>query len=293
MSLPSKYLLPAFFLVLFLGTMILGPILYFGVGIVIHIPFHRAMDRAILISAVAALGLAWSRLPIGKLWAWNGDAWKHLLLGYVMAAVTAQAIIGADLALSGFTSAHLTPHQAINRVFVALVAALLVPPLEETIFRGFLQTELIERIGWRAGWIVTATIFMLVHFFKVPTDLDHQPVHIWSGVPGLAAAFLPIIHGDFLCERGLNLFLIGLILGGIFLRSSTLWVNAGLHSGLILAVLLFSGFTRPVDPPYVSFFGGDILSNPITSVAFILLGLWLWRFYRHPSILPETGENAP
>ena len=152
---------------------------------------------------------------------------------------------------------------------------------------------MIERIGWRAAWIGTAVIFMLVHFFKASPDLDHQPVYLWSGITGLHSAFLPIIHGEFLNGKGLNLFLLGLILGGLFLRAGNLWVNAGLHSGLILAVLLFSGFTRPVDPPYVAHFGGDILSNPITSVVLVLLGLWIWRFYRHPSDVPENGENAP
>ena len=108
MAFPSKYVLPVFFLIVFVGPIILGPILYYGVGLIVHIPFHRAMDRALLISAIAALGLAWSRLSFKTLWPWNSDAWKQLLLGYVMAAVTAQAIIGFDLAFSGFTSAHLT-----------------------------------------------------------------------------------------------------------------------------------------------------------------------------------------
>ena len=293
MSLPSRYLLPAFFLVLFLGAMVLGPALYYGVNLFMPLPFHRAMDRALLISAVAALGLAWSRLPLGKLWRWNGDAWKQLLLGYVIAAVTAQAIIGFDLAFCGFTRTLLSTTEFADRLLLALIAALLVPLLEETIFRGFLQSELIERIGWCAGWIVTAIVFMLAHFLKISTDLDRQEVHIWSGITAVGSAFLPVIHGDFLCGRGLNLFLLGLILGGTFLRAGTLWLNAGLHSGLILAVLLFSGFTRPVQPPRIEWLGGDILSNPITSVVFVLLGLWLWRFYRHPSILPETGDAAP
>ena len=273
--------------------MILGPILYYGVGVVIHIPFHQAMDRALLIAAVASLGLAWSRLRLEKLWPLNGETWKHLLLGYIMAAVTAQAIIGFDLAFSGFSSTHPSTSQVLTRILVAGVAAMLVPLLEETVFRGFLQGELSEGLGWRAGWIGTAAIFALSHFLKIPHDVDQQPVYPWSGVTAVGSAFLPVIHGEFICGKGLNLFLLGLILGGIVLRADTLWVNAGLHSGLILAVLLFSGLTRPMEPPRVAYLGGDILSNPITSVVFVLLGLWLWRFYRHPSILPETGESAP
>jgi membrane protease YdiL (CAAX protease family) len=295
MPLPGKYILPVFFLTLFLGAMILGPLLYFGVAVAWPIPFHRAMDRALLISAVAALGLFWSRIPLAKLWPWNGDAWKQLLLGYFIAAVSIQAMMGFNLALSGFASAHLSESKAWGRVLLAVVAALLAPPLEETVFRGFIQRELVRGLGWRAGWVLAAVIFMMAHFLKIPVELDHQPVHLWSGATALGAAFSQFGH-DLLrpenIRKAVNLFLIGLILGGIFLRSGSLWMNAGLHSGWIFGLLLFTGLTRPVEPPYVSLFGGDILSSLSTTLVLLLLGLWLWRFYRHPSGSPASGENA-
>jgi membrane protease YdiL (CAAX protease family) len=292
-GLPSKSVLIFYFLALFLGAMVLGPLLYFGVGLVIPLPFHRAMDRAILISAVAALVLFRSRLPLRKLWPLNRDVWKPLLLGYGIAAVSIQTMIGANLALSGFTSAHLSGGEAAERVLIATIAAILGPLLEETVFRGFIQRELVSCLRPPAGLVVASAIFMLAHFIKVPVELNAQPVHLWSGPSALGAAFLPVLQGAFLCGRGLNLFLIGLILGGIFLRSGSLWMNAGLHSGWILGLLLFSGFTRPVEPPYVSYFGGDILSSLSTTLVLVLLALWIWRFYRHPSDSPGNGENAP
>jgi membrane protease YdiL (CAAX protease family) len=292
MALPGKYILLIFFLTLFLGAMILGPLLFFSLAGAWPIPFHRAMDRALLISAVAALGLFWSRIPLAKLWPWNGEAWKQLLLGYLIAAVSIQAMIGLDLAFAGFTSAHLSGSKVAGRVLLAVVAALFVPPLEETVFRGFIQRELIQRLGWRWGWVLAAAIFMLAHFLKIPVELDRQPVHLWSGATAMGAAFLPVVHGEFLCGRGLNLFLIGLILGGIFLRSGSLWMNAGLHSGWIFGLLLFTGFTRPVEAPYISYFSSDILSSLLTTLVLLLLGLWLGRFYRHPCDSPASGANA-
>jgi len=326
MALPGKYILPVFFLTLFLGAMILGPLLYFGLAVVWPIPFHRAMDRAMLISAVAALGLFWSRIPLEKLWPCNSDAWKQLLLGYFIAAVSIQAMIGAYLALARFESAHLSVDKVVGRVALALVAALLVPPLEETVFRGFLQRELVKGLGWCAGWLITAVIFMLAHFLKIPVELDHEPVHLWSGVTALGAAFADFGHEFSQLEnvcKAINLSIIGLILGGVFLRAGTLWLNAGLHSGWIFGLLMFTGLTRPnhfeesiidmlpgslvkthtvdsYDSPLTrltDLLGGDILSSPATTLVLILTGLWLWRFYRHPSISPEpacgTGPNAP
>lgn len=298
MRLPSKYVLPVFFLVLFVGAMILGPLLYWGLGLVWSIPFHRAMDRALLISAVAALGLFWSRIHFRELWPWNRTEGLRLLLGYVIAAVSAQAIIGFGYALCGFTDAHLSAHEAQGRIIMAVVAALLIPPLEETVFRGFIQGELVRSLGRSWGLVLAALIFMLAHFIKVdPAEFDHQPVHLWSGVTAVMAAFHPVAQGDFLSGKGINLFLLGLVLGGFYLRSGSLWLSAGLHSGLILMLLLFSGFMHPMEPPRVAYFGGDILSNPVTTLVLVLLALWLWRFYRHPSDSPEPahgiGSNAP
>jgi membrane protease YdiL (CAAX protease family) len=204
-------------------------------------------------------------------------------------------MIGFNLALSGFTSAHLSTGHAWRRVLLALVAALLAPPLEETVFRGFVQRELVAGLGWRGGLVLGAMVFMLAHFLKIPVELDHEPVHLWSGATALGAAFANFGRDLFLPQnlgKEVNLLLIGLILGGIFLRSGSLWMNAGLHSGWIFGLLLFTGFTRPVEPPYVDGFGGDILSSLSTTVVLLLLGIWIWRFYRHPSIMPESGRGT-
>lgn len=318
---PGKFVLPVFFLTLLVGAMVLGPVLYFAMETVWPIPFHRAMDRALLISALGTLGLFWPRISWRTLWPWNGSAWKQLLLGLFIAAVSMQAMIGAHLALAGFSSAHLDAGAAWGRVLLAVVAALLAAPLEETLFRGFLQRELVQGLGCRAGWLLAAAIYMLAHFLKVPVELDHEPVHWWSGATALGAAFSQLGHGFLVVGnlgKALNLFLVGLILGGVFLRAGSLWLNAGLHGGCIFGLLIFTGFTRPhtleysivdalpggpeqsrtviidepTNPRFTEHFGNDILSSPATTVVLVLVGLWIWRFYRHPSVLPDSGANA-
>jgi len=293
LTIKPGFVLPVFFLIVFLGAMALGPVLYWGLSWIAPIPFHRAMDRGLLLSALAAVGLFGGRIPLGQLWPWTGEAWKQVLLGLFIAAVSAQAMIGFKAAVDGFALAPCDGKAVAYRILLAVVAAIFAAPIEETVFRGFLQRELIERLGWCAGWIVAAAIFMLAHFVKIPVELDAQPVAGWSGVTAMGAAFQALAEGGLLSGKALNLFLLGLILGGVYLRSGSLWVNAGLHGGLILVQLLYSGLVLPAPRHDFIFGGGDIVSSPITSLVFILLGLWLWLFYRHPSILPETGENAP
>src|ERR1700677_3570030 len=293
MALPGKFVLPVFFATLVLGAMVLGPLLYFALQDVFPVPFHRAMDRALLISAVVCVGLFWSRFPLSGLWPWGRDGWLQWLLGLFIAAVVVQAMLGANLALSGFTSSHLAGGKALGRIAMALAASLIVAPLEETVFRGFIQRELVQGIGLRAGLILAALIYAAAHFLKIPESLDAQPVHLWSGVTAIGAAFQPLAHGDFLSGKGIDLFILGLLLGGLFLRSGSLWIGTGVHGGFIFPLLLFTCFTRPDEPPRVAFFGGDILSSFSTTLVLIITALWLWRFYRHPSVLPETGASAP
>lgn len=291
MSAPGKPSLILFFLVIFLGAMALGPLLYFALAGLY--PFHRVMDRALLVCAIAALVLFRSRIPLRELWPLESAAWKQLLYGCAAALVSAQAMIGFNLAFTGFTSSHLPVGSIVERIFIALAAALIVPPLEETLFRGFLQAELIGRLGLRWGWLLAAAIFAVAHFLKIPAELDREPVHLWSGITAVGAAFQTVFQGSFLCGKGLNLFLAGLILGATFLRCGTLWFNAGLHGAWIFVFLLFTGLTRPVEEPVVPWLGGDLLSNPVTTVVLVLLSLWLWRFYQPHSAKPVIGENVP
>jgi membrane protease YdiL (CAAX protease family) len=282
-------LLP-FFLALFLGAMVLGPLIY----LVLHrwVPFHRAMDRALLVSALAALGLAWPRLRFRTWWPWRRSAVTDLLLGLLVAILSVQTIIGLDVAFGGLRWATLTSHARTHVIIFAIIATLLVPPAEETIFRGFLQTEFTRRIGARWGWLLAALIFALAHFVKIPDSLDHQAVHPWSGVTAIGAAFVPVLHGRFFSPHGANLLIIGLILGGVFRRTGVLWFNYGLHGGWILGLLLATGLTRSTQATFWT--GSDLLSSPLTTIVLVVLGWWLWRFYRRP-LPPEsgTGPTAP
>jgi membrane protease YdiL (CAAX protease family) len=294
---PGKLVLPAFFGLILAGGAVLAPVTYDAVHPFLPgFPFHRAMDRALLISALGGVVLFRSRLDFSALWPWNADAWKQVALGLAMAFVATQALLGFDLAAAGFHGAGLDAAHVAGRVALALVAAVIVAPAEETVFRGFLQRELSRGLGWRAGWIFGAAIYALAHFLNTSV-LDKTPVQWWSG----AAAWPVMIRqvGADLASpenavKALNLFVLGLVLGGLFLRAGSLWVNAGLHAGLIFGLLIFTGLTRPDEPPRLAWLGGNIPSSFITTLVLIALGVWLWRYYRNPSVQlePEPGNGA-
>lgn len=254
--------------------------------------FHKAMDRALLVCALAAMASTWPRLHLREWWPWHRGAVWQVMLGLLIALISVQTILGLDAAFGGLAWAKVTPHKCMQLIATAVVAAILVPLTEETIFRGFLQTEFSQRIGMLWGWLLAALIFALSHFLKVPDTFDHTSVHWWSGVPAVVAAVKFMCGGGIFSGQGLNYLIIGLILGGLFWRTGMLWLNYGLHAGWIVGLQLSSGLTRPA-PTASIWTGGDLLSSPLTTLVLVLLGFWLWLFFRRPQPEPEsTPENG-
>ena len=280
-----------FFLTLFLGAMVVGPLLFLVLGK--WVVFHKLMNRALLVCALAAMASTWSRLRLHEWWPWDRRAIGQVLLGLFIAFISVQTIVGVDVGFGGLAWAGITASKCAQLVATAVIAAILVPLTEETIFRGFLQTEFSRRIGALGGWLLAALVFALSHFLKVPASFDHIPVHWWSGVPAVGAAVKFMCSGGIFSGQGLNYFLIGLILGGIFWRTGMLWLNYGLHAGWILGLQLASGLTHPA-PVRSIWIGGDLLSSPLTSLVMVLLGFWLWLFFRRPPPEPESPPpSAP
>jgi membrane protease YdiL (CAAX protease family) len=154
-------------------------------------------------SAVAAgfasyVLLAPALFGLGLLWPWVlerlGGTW------------TPQAVLPAFQELAG------------ARLALAIGLAVVVMPfLEELLFRGFLQPLLVQNFRDKGGILLTSLAFAALH--------------------GLGA-FLPI-------------FALSLLLGGIMLRTQRLvacWAVHALHNGLTLALLLASEEVRAALP---------------------------------------------
>ncbi len=122
---------------------------------------------------------------------------------------------------------------------------------EELIFRGWLLSELSQRIGSRLGMIVQAGVFSLVH---IRTESS-----IFSMI------FLLV-----------GLFLLGLILSLIRkLDNGSIWCCIGLHGGLVGGWFFLNDGVITISPEAPSWligFGGES-ANPISSLLAIMIFL--------------------
>ncbi len=150
---------------------------------------------------------------------------------FALPVVYSLTILGAAVAilLGGTVEpiGHTTLRQLAGDVEPATAALVLVsvvavaPLVEELIFRGLLQTALVETLGWTSRWpalMIAAAVFATVHLSAVP----------WYGLPAL--------------------FAFGVVLGWSYERTGSLWPAILAHAGFnALNVALVIAFFRP-DP---------------------------------------------
>lgn len=105
-------------------------------------------------------------------------------------------------------------------LLMLLAIVILVPILEELLFRGFLQSWLTQRWNVRRAILGSSALFTLFHF-----SMDQG----WSNLPILSA-----------------LFVLALILGLLFHRFRSLWAPIGLHCAFnaVTAWQIMTSLTR-------------------------------------------------
>lgn len=162
----------------------------------------------------------------------------------------------------------------------ALLAGLILGFLEETIFRG-----LILRIFYtatRRPWLALAlmSLFFAYTHFKVP---DSAWSHMAPGVhwhTGFSVAFWTMggITEDFNAVQFLVLWLLGMTLGALVLRTGSLLPGIGLHAGLVAGLTLYRG--------------SGLTDNWVAAgaLAAILLALVLWQ---RPVSRPTSNLQHP
>ncbi len=262
----------------FLGAALLAPVLYHVIHIWWPVPFHRCLHRALLIAAVgglpilAPLRLSWRRW---KDWGLGLEVgWKRdLMLGLAAGAVSLLLVAGVQLAVG----ARDWSLQTLNASWLGavLLAVILVPLIEEPLFRGGLQPLCIRWKGPLLGIFLPAIVFATVHFFKAPRLSGAESVEWFSGFQALGNGFIGLTDWSRVGPGWVTLFLAGMALGLASWRRGNIWGAMGLHAGWILALKVTSGFTRAVPASWP--IGGELLASGLSWGVLVVLIVLIWR----------------
>jgi membrane protease YdiL (CAAX protease family) len=202
--------------------------------------FESFFHRALILGALAFLWpfLRWLRVKGRRdLRLEPNSRWlRDVTAGFLLSAVP---VVLCEIFLVQRGVYSMKPGQPWDEFLAVLPSAIVVPLIEESLFRGLFLGVLLRGLRvWPAN-LISAAIFSIVHFLKAP-DETVTTVHWYSGFDSLAHSFDQFREPMLVLAGFTTLFVIGVILAHARLRTRSLWAPIGLHTGWILASMAFA-----------------------------------------------------
>jgi membrane protease YdiL (CAAX protease family) len=279
--------LGAYFIAIVLSGALLAPILFWSIqafaahGVFPFLAkynFETFFHRAILIAAV--LGL-WPLLRVSNVRNlpdlglapnpyWVRDIGAGVLLSVIPLLFCAALLIAFHV----YSFRHVF---LWSRIGTVLLAAISVPFIEETFFRGIVLGILLRTRRRLLSIVAVSALFAAVHFLKG----SEQPpaVVTWtSGFQSIGDAFTGFGEPMMVLSAFATLFLIGCILAHARVLTRSLWLPIGLHAGWIFASGMFGWLARRRMDTF-PWLGKNLLIGIIplglTAITWMLIWLWL------------------
>lgn len=250
-------------------------------------PFHRYVNRCLLLLAVAGLWPLLRRLNLADRRALGlgdaSDARRPLGLGLAL-GLGSLLLAAVLMALAGVRSFNLrhAPQVLAELAVTATLAAAAVALLEEIIFRGVVFGVL--RRAW-PPWpalLASAALYSAVHFLA---RVEHTgPVEWTSGLALLPRMMRGIAAPEHLLPA-LTLALAGVALALAYQRTGNLWFSIGLHAGWVFWLKVFKTVTAPGASAGGAFWGTEKLLDGW--LAFLVMAAVLAVVAR----LPQTPQT--
>jgi membrane protease YdiL (CAAX protease family) len=265
----------AYFFAVVLGGALLAPPLFWTAprfwAFFAKFDFESFFHRALLICALAFL---WPLLRSLRLRSFrdlqldkNRHALRDVVAGILLAAVP--LLVGSVVLIATriFLLKNAIPWNAVGAVWVA---AVVVPLIEELFFRGLFLGILLRSLRPVLAALITSAFFAIVHFLKAPTR-PNETVTWVSGFHSIVNSCAQFADPMMVLASFTTLFLIGWILADARLRTRSLFLPIGLHSGWIFVAGLVGKMTKreTIILPWLG-------SNLLTGLLPLALGLITW-----------------
>ena len=164
-------------------------------------------------------------------------------------------------------------------ITLAIIAGLIIGLIEETLFRGYIQTSLIKKYSPVFSVLIVSIIYSSVHFLKAPEINGTFDIQWYSGFSLFFSAFKPLLQLHLHWNSWFALFMAGVFLSVVRLRTQNLFWCIGIHAGWVTHIKIFKSFTDRDNTAACSQWAGDydkyIGEMSILWIALILIAWWL------------------
>lgn len=279
-----------YIVVVFLGGALLAPWLYWLAQSCAHpfpklaqAPFHRFVNRSLLIFALAglwplfrALG-ATSFRDIGLVR--PAGQWRKLLGGFLLGFISLAIVAAIALATGARTwNETFSAAKTAERLFSAALTAGVVAVLEEILFRGGIFGGLRRVFLWPVALVLSSMIYAILHFLASASD--GGTVTWTSGLVLLPQMLRGFTNLYALVPGFFNLTLAGALLALAYQRTGNLYFSIGIHAGWIFWLKSYSAFTKEVANANIWLWGSGTMVDGW--LALVVLSLTFAIFTRLP-----------
>ncbi|MEM9481662.1 MAG: CPBP family intramembrane glutamic endopeptidase [Verrucomicrobiota bacterium] len=262
--------------------------------------FKRYFNRAVMIAAAILLWPLLKSLRLKKAdmaLGWGETPGRDWTQGFLFAGGLL-LMMGVVYVFLGYFNKDfdLTAGKLLQIVAAALVVSL----LEEVFFRGIMLGQAVKSFcnEWIALLVISA-FFSAIHFLKPAgsVEIADEDVIWTTGFWILGQIFGQFSDIEFLLAEFLTLFAVGWACGIARLRTQSLWLSMGLHSGWIFGLKLYEDLTEKTKPlkrgEFMPWVGGDLKVGLVPLIVVVITGwivLALWNRRRNRRLVADVSK---
>ncbi|MFQ5714354.1 MAG: lysostaphin resistance A-like protein [Candidatus Scalinduaceae bacterium] len=236
--------------------------------------FGKVTRRLLMLAALIVFVIFRKSLRIGPLMAsgmtLRAGYFRKFLFGFLMAIISLliyyflALLFGAWIVHIDYNSTGIV----VSKIIKYILIGCLIGFIEEVFFRGFVLQSFMEDMSLPIAVCTTSLIYSILHFFRA--DVHVAPgFQAFVGFKTMAQFFKPLFL-QFIINLPsiIGLFLVGVVLSYAFIRTRSLYLSIGLHSGWVFMMKSDSLFLVRIRERFEWFFGDSQL----------VTGLLIWFF---------------
>ncbi|MEM8843701.1 MAG: CPBP family intramembrane glutamic endopeptidase [Pseudomonadota bacterium] len=268
----------------FVSIFVVGCLLAYPVHLIIDTSFERIVSRSVLICAILFFYPTYKALNIksfSELGFTSSSPISNLAQSWGLGVVMLLPISFLYIACGYRFWEPVAPNliDPTTTIVTAIIAGLLIGLIEETILRGFLQSQLSKLMTLSLSVVFVNVIYSSVHFLQPPETFTLETIHWYSGFTLLVAAFSSLLNFELVWDSWIALFLAGVFLSIVRIRTNLLWC-IGIHAGWVAHIKVFKSFTDRDNTASCKAFASDY-DNYVGefSAVWLLAILAIWGIY--------------